>query len=432
MSFAAPSGSLIHSPNSGVLACLALNDGNSLLTGAYDGSIKLWKLTSASSVSKSSASPSSVATNNNEFGTLVRTYKGHIGAVHCLAQVSPTSFVSASYDKTIRRWDVGLDACLVTISGVHSSGISCVITLAKSTSSLVERGLIGGGDALVASCSGGKTVKIWSLDINNSNNSNNSGGAKNVCVLQEDRVSTLCELADGTIACGSDDCTIKLWSLNFTNENSSSSSSSASTTGSSWSLLSALSSNISNISKAQVVASPKCVSALVGHTDRIRGIVEIESDNTQGNIRPRIASCSADMTIKLWDVRDARCIRTITGHSGHIRCMLKLNTLLLNNSAGGGTGGGEAGCLIATGGSDKTIRVWSINSGECVVRFETTSEVLSLAELKGSGDIVDGLLSGSIELWSHKIEPWHGASIRRKQELGISYCSSSSLLSLIC
>ncbi|ORZ12353.1 WD40-repeat-containing domain protein [Absidia repens] len=60
-----------------------------------------------------------------------------------------------------------------------------------------------------------------------------------------------------------------------------------------------------------------------------------------------ILSCSSDNTIKLWDIRTGKCIRTMFGHMDHV------TTLACDQFR------------IISGSKDRTLRIWSLNTGIC-------------------------------------------------------------------
>lgn len=67
---------------------------------------------------------------------------------------------------------------------------------------------------------------------------------------------------------------------------------------------------------------------LKGHTDSVQ---DISFDQT-GKL---LASCSADMTIKLWDFQGFECIRTLHGKNIKMLCislMGRMRTLMIQNS----------------------------------------------------------------------------------------------------
>jgi WD40 repeat protein len=65
-----------------------------------------------------------------------------------------------------------------------------------------------------------------------------------------------------------------------------------------------------------------------------------------------VLSGSSDKTIKLWDMNTCECIKTFMGHSGPVTTIIKLSHP--NNN------------LIASGSFDKTIRIWNLISEQCL------------------------------------------------------------------
>lgn len=59
------------------------------------------------------------------------------------------------------------------------------------------------------------------------------------------------------------------------------------------------------------------------------------------------ASCSADMTIKVWDFQSFECLRTLHGHDHNVSSV----TFLPN------------GDFIVSASRDKTIKMWEVNTG---------------------------------------------------------------------
>ena len=62
----------------------------------------------------------------------------------------------------------------------------------------------------------------------------------------------------------------------------------------------------------------------------------------------RIASGSSDKTIKLWDLNTYQCTQTLQGHENIVISIIQLND-----------------CRIASGSGDKTIKVWELNTYQC-------------------------------------------------------------------
>ena len=75
-----------------------------------------------------------------------------------------------------------------------------------------------------------------------------------------------------------------------------------------------------------------------------------------------IISGSTDKTIKIWDIDSGICIKTLEGHNGSV-----YSVAIKDN-------------LIISGSYDKRIKIWDIESGECIKTLEGhTSYVYSVA-----------------------------------------------------
>jgi WD40 repeat protein len=55
----------------------------------------------------------------------------------------------------------------------------------------------------------------------------------------------------------------------------------------------------------------------------------------------QLVSCSRDKTIRFWDLQTGKTVKTLTGHSDYVRCLLLL-----------------ADDRIVSGSDDHTMRVW--------------------------------------------------------------------------
>ena len=104
----------------------------------------------------------------------------------------------------------------------------------------------------------------------------------------------------------------------------------------------------------------ECKFILEGHRDRVYVLKQINSTI--------LASGSWDFTIKLWDTSSGKLIRTLEGHTDSIH----MNLELINN-----------GQLLISGGSntDKTIKTWNWQTGECLSTTNTNEDMRSFALL---------------------------------------------------
>ena len=76
-----------------------------------------------------------------------------------------------------------------------------------------------------------------------------------------------------------------------------------------------------------------CIQTLKGHEGFVWSIIQLNDNN--------IASCSADKTINLWDLKTNQCIQTLKGHKESVWSIIQLND------------GNIASCS-----DDETIKLW--------------------------------------------------------------------------
>ena len=58
--------------------------------------------------------------------------------------------------------------------------------------------------------------------------------------------------------------------------------------------------------------------------------------------------CSFDKTIKIWDLNSGECIKTLTGHNRGIMCIKHY-----------------IGDILVSISHDETIKIWNLTTGEC-------------------------------------------------------------------
>lgn len=85
----------------------------------------------------------------------------------------------------------------------------------------------------------------------------------------------------------------------------------------------------------------KCVKTLYGHDHNVSGVAFLPSGEV-------LISCSRDQTIKFWEVASGYCVKTLRGHSEWVRAIVP----------------SESGALLASCSTDQTVRTWDIASGE--------------------------------------------------------------------
>jgi WD40 repeat protein len=210
------------------VVCVAISpDGQMLVSGAGDKTIKVWNLHS---------------------GELLKTLTGHSKTVNSVA-ISPNgqTLVSVSDDETIWVWNLHSGELLRTLTG-HSKMVRSVA-------------ISPDGQTLV-SVSNDKTIKLWNL---------HSGELLRTLTGHTSGVNSLAISLDGqTLVSGSSDNTIKIWNL----------------------------------------SSGKKVRTLTGHTSDVNSVALSADGQT-------LVSGSDDKTIKVWNLHSGELLKTltVTGHS---------------------------------------------------------------------------------------------------------------------
>ena len=140
---------------------------------------------------------------------------------------------------------------------------------------------------------------------------------------------------------------------------------------------------------------------LKSHTGSVTGVVF----DSNGAL---LASCSVDMTIKLWDMTTYSCVKTLRGHDHSISAVLftKGNEHIISCSR----------CVILSLHTpylltyslthslikrDNSIKYWEVSSGFCIKTFNGHNDWVRCISISLNGDI---LASGSSD---HTINIWH-------------------------
>ncbi|XP_016430570.1 F-box/WD repeat-containing protein 7-like, partial [Sinocyclocheilus rhinocerous] len=174
------------------------------------------------------------------------------------------------------------------------------------------------------------------------------GDLKSPKVLKghDDHVITCLQFCGNCIVSGSDDNTLKVWSA----------------------------------------VTGKCLRTLVGHTGGVW------SSQMRDNI---IISGSTDRTLKVWNAESGECIHTLYGHTSTVRCMhlheKRLDPLLLQFD----------GIHVVSGSLDTSIRVWDVETGNCIHTLTGHQSLTSGMELKDN-ILVSGNADSTVKIWDIK------------------------------
>lgn len=305
-------------------------------------------------------------------GELLHTLEGHTSAVTAVA-FSPDGQVlaSASYDNTIKLWDVATGKPIKDLVG-HEGFVWALAFSADGK--------------ILATGSDDKTVRLWELA---------SGKVARILSGHTGPVEAVAFSPDGgVLATAGDYATIRLWDVATSRE------------------IKALAGHSSQVKSASFSPDGKVLaSASDDGTVRLwdvatgRAIWAPEPDyrrrlksvsfNPDGST---LAAASSDATIQFWDVASGRLIGALTGHQSEV------NSISFSPD----------GMTLASGSDDNHVKLWDLGSGEEVktlsgLRIRVPSVVFS----------PDGrLLAGS---WHRTIKLWDLQNTKGKEESHVSY-----------
>lgn len=316
--------------------CLQFQD-NLLVTGSYDGTIKLWDI---------------------ESGEEKKTLRGHLSGVRCL-QLDQNKLLSGSFDKTIKVWNLETGQCLKTLSGpsdtilsVHLEGswLGCgsmdnsirvwnsalgAQFAVRGHSDFVNSVRVDAASRTLFSASDDRTVRLWDLTNQRCLRvfTGHVGPVQQVLPLPQGFEPDDIEME----GCGHDtDTDIELddtessarEEVNGTNSTGPSGPAAQTEprTLSAWSGVPffpedmdrpspptyILTAGLDNTIRLWHVPSGRRLRTFFGH---LEGIWALSADNL------RVVSGAQDRMVKIWDPRTGICERTFTGHAGAVTCV---------------------------------------------------------------------------------------------------------------
>ena len=266
-------------------------DGRRAVSASYDNTLRVWDL---------------------ESGQSLRTLEGHSGSVTGVA-ITPDGrrAVSASHDNALRVWDLESGQSLRTLEG-HTSSVSGVAITPDGRRAV--------------SASWDYTLRVWDLE---------SGQSLRTLEGHTSSVSGVAITPDGRRAVSASDNTLRVWDLE----------------------------------------SGQSLRTLEGRTSSVTGVA-ITPDGR------RAVSASHDNTLRVWDLESGQSLRTLEGHS--------------NSVWGVGVAITPDGRRAVSASYDNTLRVWDLASGKELALLTADGPTISCAVSLDDRMIVAGDLSGRV------------------------------------
>ncbi|KAL2887565.1 Vegetative incompatibility protein HET-E-1 [Ceratocystis lukuohia] len=120
-----------------------------------------------------------------------------------------------------------------------------------------------------------------------------------------------------------------------------------------------------------------CLQTLEGHTHFVTSVVFSKDGQ-------RLASGSADNTVKIWDATSGACVQTLEGHHQEVASVVFSND----------------GQRLASGSWDKTVKIWDVSSGACVQTLENhDSRVTSVVFSNDGQRLASGSWNSTVKIW---------------------------------
>lgn len=342
----------------GVLCCQYDNN-KLLMTGSYDTTIKIW---------------------NTDTGELIRTLTGHTMGVKSLI-FDDQKLITGGLDSTIKVWNWRTGECISSYTG-HREGVITVDFL----------------DKVIVSGSADKTIKVWHVDTRTCYTlRGHSDWVTCVKIHAKSRV----------LFSTSDDSTIRLWDLETNKcinvyggvENGGHTAQVQCVIPFTYTEELVTDTNVND----ELTSKPSQNSNINSNRDNENAILDTDDEEDDGagtgsnlnneendseyekfvktrkNLPTHLITASLDNTIKLWDVKTGKCIRTQFGHIEGV-WSIAADTF-----------------RIVSGAHDKSIKIWDLQNGQCMHTLVNSSSVTCVG--LGDSRVVCGLENGEVKMY---------------------------------
>lgn len=273
-----------------------------LFTGSYDTTIKMWDINT---------------------GEVIKTLESHSKGVKALV-FDEQKLITGSFDHTIKVWNYHTGQCISTYRG-HTDSVLSVDFYKK----------------YIVSGSADKTIKIWNVETR-------------TCYALRGHLDSVNSVQihpkSLTVFSGSDDTTIRMWDLK-TNK-----------------CLKVFKGHIGQVQKVIPLNIPEDYDLVKDYEDEDNEEGEDQEQGEEGDedtddfgeidysdetrqYPTYMISASLDNTIKLWNVKTGKCIRT---QFGHVEGIWDISADTFR---------------IVSGAHDRFTKIWDLQSGKCMNTF---------------------------------------------------------------
>lgn len=287
---------------------------------------------------------------NTETGECTHTLSGHTRGVRLLA-FDLKILISGSLDKTIKVWNYRSGECIATYRG-HEDHVVAV-DLYKN---IIVLGLAD------------HTVKVWHVDLRTCYTLRGHTDWVN-CVKIHPQLHTVFSCSDDTL--------IRMWDLNNNQ---------------------CIRTFECHVGQVQCVIPFTYNEQLVADDEEVAGATTETTDDGfawLSRYPTHLLTLLLDNTIKLWDIRSGKCIRTQFGHVEGV-------WLILADTF-----------RVVSGAHDKLIKVWDLQNGKCLHTFGNNASV-SCVGLSDS-HVAAGLEDGTVKMYRFDVDANEVAPKRQKQ-----------------
>lgn len=134
-----------------------------------------------------------------------------------------------------------------------------------------------------------------------------------------------------------------------------------------------------------------------GHTGPVTDVVFLSDGR-------RVASASMDATVRIWDTETGKELRTLTGHTDWV------NRLAL----------APDGRLLASASGDESVRIWDVETGREVAQLKSHGDVVSAVAFSPDGKwVVSGNGVSKLRSWPINVVFWRTSDWREDHAIGL-------------